>query len=425
MRRLMIAAACLTVTIPCLISQIRAAGATGSDQRATLTITLAGDTGLNPNHQTVTPKGVHDGGFQTWADTTALIAPEINGDLNFLNVETIVTNRNNLPRDRKGQKSPFSFRMHPNGLKHLVSRRFNVLSLANNHSMDYGVPGLKETLKHVGGLEGQGVLAAGGIGLNREAASRPTLINIKGKSVAFSATGIVTNNLARHRAGPNKPGQIAYRFDDDYALVRRRLIETEADFRILSIHYGIEGRVRTDARQLKDWRGLAARQDGIDLIVGHHAHVVRGVEMHGKSLIFYGLGNFLHHGTANMTRNAICRNYGLFARVHLVEADTGELEIKAVEAIPITDTHRKTRRLTGQRGIARIHALNYLAATLDNTKTGARGLRFSPQKNGTGLYCLPGAETLPGKIGTLCKGYRAPPPIPATLRRQIASSCSR
>ena len=56
--------------------------------------------------------------------------------------------------------------------------------------------------------------------------------------------------------------------------------------------------------------------DGIDLIVGHHAHVVRGVEF-AASLIFYGLGNFLHLGTANMTSSGICRDYGLMARVHL------------------------------------------------------------------------------------------------------------
>ena len=59
-------------------------------------------------------------------------------------------------------------------------------------------------------------------------------------------------------------------------------------------------------------------RDGIDLIVGHHAHVVRGVEMTPNgSLIFYGLGNFLHLGTANMTSSGICRDYGLLARVHL------------------------------------------------------------------------------------------------------------
>jgi poly-gamma-glutamate synthesis protein (capsule biosynthesis protein) len=390
-----------------------------------ITITLAGDVGLNPTNQTVDPKGVHDGGFQTWADTTSLIAAEIDGDLNFMNVETVVTDRNDLAPDLKGQSGPFNFRMHPNGLKHLVSSGFNVLSLANNHSMDYGVRGLEESLKHVGLLEGKGVLAAGGIGLNREAAARPGVMNVKGHTIAFAATGIVTNNLERHRAGSGKPGQNAYRFDDDFALVRKRLTGTDAAFRILSIHYGVEGHVRADGKQIAEWRNTAAAKDGIDLIVGHHAHVVRGVEMHGGSLIFYGLGNFLHHGTANMTGNAICKNYGLFARVHLVKGGDGRLAIQAVEAIPVTDTHRKTRRLMGEAGIAHVHALNYLAATLDDASTGARGLRFSPQKDGSGLYCLPGADGLPGKIGGLCKGYHAPPAIPDGLRSQIAGSCSK
>ena len=71
----------------------------GAADSNTLTITLSGDVGLNPTNQTVDPKGVNDGGFQTWADTTANIAPYINGDLNFMNVETVVTDRNDLPPD--------------------------------------------------------------------------------------------------------------------------------------------------------------------------------------------------------------------------------------------------------------------------------------------------------------------------------------
>jgi poly-gamma-glutamate synthesis protein (capsule biosynthesis protein) len=110
--------------------------------------------------------------------------------------------------------------MHPNGMRHLVSRGFNMLSLANNHSMDYGVPGLKETLKHVGAIERERLAVATGIGMNREEASRPRRVNVKGSEIAFASIGIVTNNLARHRAGPNKPGQIAYRFDDDFAEIR-------------------------------------------------------------------------------------------------------------------------------------------------------------------------------------------------------------
>ena len=282
-----------------------------------VTIVLTGDTGFNRSGQPVEADGVRRGGFQTWADTTSLIADDINGDLNFTNIETVVTDRNDLTPDTKGQGGPFNFRTHPNGLRHLAMRGFNVLSLANNHSMDYGLEGLKETLKHVGALKAERRAVAAGLGMNREEASRPVRVNVRGSEIAFAAIGIVTNNLERHRAGPDKPGQIAYRFKEDFAEVLKRLAATPAQYRILSIHYGVEGRVRTDETQIAEWRGEAAQKAGIDLIVGHHAHVVRGVELAGRSLIFYGLGNFLHHGTADMTGKGICRDYGLMARVHL------------------------------------------------------------------------------------------------------------
>ncbi len=389
-----------------------------------LSVVLVGDVGLNPGSQTVDPRGIFKGGFQSWDDTLSAIAADINGDLNFMNLETVVTERNDLAADDKGQNRPFSFRTHPNGLKYLVSRGFNLISLANNHSMDYGVAGLKDTLRSVGALRGHGVFASAGVGMNREEASRPSIVKVKGATVAFSATGIVTNNLERHRAGPDKPGQIAYRFDDDFAEVLRRLSGRKADFRILSIHYGYEGKVRADALQLKQWRGEAALREGIDLVVGHHAHVVRGVEMAGRSLIFYGLGNFLHHGTADMTRNDICKNWGLMARVHLRKGRGGRYDIRAVEAIPVTDTHFRPRRLTGADGESRIHALNSLDAMLDDSESKARGIRFTPQADGSGLYCLPGAEKDGGRIGALCKTYAPAPPVPAALTRQIASSCA-
>lgn len=389
-----------------------------------VTVTLVGDVGLNRSNQPVEADGVRRGAFQTWAETTSLIDNEVNGDLNFMNVETVVTDRNDLPRDTKGQSGPFNFRTHPNGIRHLVSRGFNLLSLANNHSMDYGVAGLEQTLKHVGRLQSERLAVAAGVGMNSEEASRPQRVAVKGAEIAFAATGIVTNNLERHRAGPDKPGQNAYRFDDDFAQVRRRLVAAPAAYRILSIHYGEEGKVRADAKQFADFRALAAQKDGIDLIVGHHAHVPRGVEMAGKSLIFYGLGNFLHQGTADMTGKGICRDYGLMARVHLKKAPGGKLELRAVEAIPVTDTHFRPRRLTGEAGAARVYALNYLDADLGDG-AGARGVMFTPQADGTGLYCLSGADKDGGTIGALCKSYRPAPPIPDRLRGAIASSCSR
>lgn len=391
-----------------------------------ITITLAGDTGYSPNHAPVKAKGVtRHGQFQTWADTTSRIARHVDGDLNFLNVETVVTTRNNLTRDRKGQRGPFNFRTHPNGMRHLVDIGFNVFSLANNHSMDYGVEGLRDTLRHVAALRRHGLKAAAGLGMNREEAGRPELLTAKGARIAFSAIGIVTNNLGRHRAGANRPGQIAYRFDDDFALSMDRLAKTSADYRVLSIHYGLEGRVRTDSRQIRDWRRKAALGKGIDLIVGHHAHVPRGVEIAGRSVIFYGLGNFLHHGTANMTRKGICKDHGLFAKVHLRRRTDGTLAARAIQILPVTQTHRRPELMSAAAGTRRIHALNYLGSRLGGDGGKARGVRFSPSVDGTGLYCFPGAANEGGKIGRLCQNWRPAPPIPAGIRGRIANSCAR
>jgi len=400
------------------------ASAQFSSDRSTITITLAGDTGFAPNHAPVNPRGVsRHGRFQTWADTTSAIAPLINGDLNFLNVETVVTARNTMKPDTKGQRGPFNFRTHPNGIRHLVSIGFNVLSLANNHSMDYGVPGLKDSLQHIHALRSQGLKAAAGIGMNREEASRPQVITIKGARIAFAAIGIVTNNLARHRAGPNKPGQIAYRFNDDFDLILKRLASSPADFRILSIHYGLEGRVRTDPRQIKDWRRKAALTKGIDLIVGHHAHVPRAIERAGRSLIFYGLGNFLHHGTANMSAKGICRDFGILARVHLMRGQQGRLNIGAVEAIPLTSTHRRVAPMPPAKARTRIAALNTLAGTLPRSDR-ARGVRFAAKTDGTGLHCFAQAAKAGGHLGALCAAAQARQAVPV-LPRDRRGSCAR
>ncbi|MBZ0141244.1 MAG: CapA family protein [Pseudorhodoplanes sp.] len=386
-----------------------------------LTIVLAGDAGFGSDPRGSAKAGV----FYAYPDPTAPIAREIDGDLNLVNVETVVSDRSDLAADGKGQTRPFNFRMHPAGLRHLVSRGFNLLSLANNHSMDFGTPGLKETLRHVDALRGKGVLAAAGIGMTRDEAAQPALVEIKGAKIAFGAIGIVTNNLERHRAGASQPGQIAYRFDDDFREVLRRLHEAPAAFRILSIHYGYEGKVRADSLQLAQWRGEAAQRTGIDLIVGHHAHVARGVEMAGKSLIFYGLGNFLHHGTADMTANPVCKEYGLMARVHLKREASGALAIRAVEVLPLTDTHVRVRRLPADQAALRVHVLNHLASTLDDKAGTARGLRFTPQKDGSGLYCVPGAASDGGRIGRLCKGFTEPPPIPEPRRKDIEIACAQ
>ncbi|MEE9589299.1 MAG: CapA family protein, partial [Hyphomicrobiaceae bacterium] len=373
------------------------ATATSPDGKV-IVITLVGDTGFSPSHARVRSDGVTDRGRRfTWAETTSSIAHEINGDINFANIETVITDKNTLYPVPKS----FNFRTHPNGLRHLSKIGFNLLSLANNHSFDYSVAGVRETLKHVATMHAFGIKAHAGLGLRRSQASAPKLFNVKGVQFAFSAMGI--GGAARAAATSSRPGQINIHDPKAYAEVVDRLSAAPADFRILSMHYGTERVIEPSWSQVRKWRHETLKAKGIDIIVGHHAHVVEGIEMTDGRLIFYGLGNFLHHGMQNMAKFNRCRDYGLLARVYLVKSSDGATKIQAVEVVPLTDMHVKTRPMAVDQAHRRIEVLNALARRLDDPSAGARGVRFAPRPNGTGLYCVPGAERSLEPIASLCK----------------------
>lgn len=392
----------------------------------TMTIVLVGDVGLGRNLRPVDPRGAVEGGsILRWEEMSAGIAHLIDGDIGFMNFESVVTDRNDLVPADKNQKKPFGFRGHPEGVRHLARLGLNLVSAANNHAYDFGEEGVRETVRHLAAMRDEGLLRFAGIGLDRDAAARPVVFERRGDRVAFSAVGIVTNNNQAHRAGPGKPGTVAYRIDEDWRFVVDRLGGTDADLRILSIHYGLERDVHADGKQLREWRWAAAER-GVDLIVGHHAHVVRGVQMHRGALIFYGLGNFLHRGTADMTAVpafATARDWGMVARVHLRRTQGGRFAPRAVEVVPIVGMHRRPHVLGDPAGARRrIEVLNVLAEGLDDPAAGSTGVRFLPRTDGTGLWCADAAQQDGGHVADICRGWQAPDLADPALRPLVAAA---
>ena len=85
-----------------------------------LTLVLVGDTGFNPKGAEVAPEGfVKDGTALGFKESLSGVAREVDGDLAFVNLETVVTDRNDLTPDSKGQTLPYNFKSHPAGLKAL------------------------------------------------------------------------------------------------------------------------------------------------------------------------------------------------------------------------------------------------------------------------------------------------------------------
>ena len=144
---------------------------------------------------------------------------------------------------------------------------FDILSVANNHSRDYGPRGYRDMLKNLaaGGLE-----PVGGYGL----APRSAVVkNVKDTRIAFLAY------YNEYRADPRP----AYK---DVARAR-----STADLVVVFNHWGREGQSRVEPMQRQFGRGLV--DAGADLVIGTHAHVLQPEEWYKGKLLFYGLGNFV------------------------------------------------------------------------------------------------------------------------------------
>jgi len=165
----------------------------------------------------------------------------------------------------------------------LKNTGFDILSLANNHTMDQGREGLINTIKV---LKDSDILPLG-TGMSRSEAREPVFIERKGRSIGF---------LGYCDFPPE-----GYIYDEDKADVARadmkslgeevKAARDNCDFLLVSFHWGKEFDCYPKDRQ----REMAhmAIESGADLVIGHHPHVLQGVEEYKGKLIFYSLGNFV------------------------------------------------------------------------------------------------------------------------------------
>jgi poly-gamma-glutamate synthesis protein (capsule biosynthesis protein) len=185
--------------------------------------------------------------------------------------------------ERGTQASKFyTFRTPPRHARGLFEAGFDVVSLGNNHAMDYGAVGLADT---IAALDAAGVLHSGG-GADATAARKPVILETKGPTIAFLSYNAV---LEATFATASSAG-VAYA---DEAAIRADVTAAKqlADIVIVSIHGGVEYQDGPTAEQRRLDR--AAIDAGASLLLGHHAHVFQGWERYGSGVIVYGLGNFV------------------------------------------------------------------------------------------------------------------------------------
>lgn len=202
----------------------------------------------------------------------------------FTGVELVCANLEGaVAAGEKPLNKTFRFNGPPNTGEILKKHNITLVNLANNHSIDFGRDGLRQTVEN---LQKYGVMSYG-YGKNAEAAVQPLYITRAGITMAF--IGAVCFPLEGYVYLPD-------RFDVgrwDAVLVGRAIKEArrKADFVFVSFHWGIEFSHRPTATQMKIARFCI--DQGADAVIGSHPHVLQGIEVYKGRPIFYSLGNFI------------------------------------------------------------------------------------------------------------------------------------
>jgi poly-gamma-glutamate synthesis protein (capsule biosynthesis protein) len=205
-------------------------------------------------------------------------------DLAVVNLETAVTTGGS-PSAKE-----YNFRAPPSAFDALKSSGVDVATMANNHGMDYGVPGLRDSLRHARAADFPVI----GIGADESRAYAPYRTTINGQRIAvIGATQVMDTAFIRSwTAGPDKPG-LASAKDEARIVEAVRAARGDSDTVVVFLHWGAE-RVScpTDVQRHLAAKLLAA---GADIVVGAHAHVRLGSGWLGEGYVNYGLGNFVFY----------------------------------------------------------------------------------------------------------------------------------
>ncbi|MEK7314089.1 MAG: CapA family protein, partial [Deltaproteobacteria bacterium] len=249
------------------------------------------------------------------------------GDIVFGNLECPVTD------GRKIVSKEMVFRADPASADALKQAGFTVLSLANNHSPNFGKKGLKDTFSY---LKEKNIKYVGA-GIDGDEANSPAYINMKGMSFAFLAYNDADVVPGSYEAAPKHAGTAFMRIDKMTEAVKKAAIE--ARFVIVSMHSGNEYDYEPNEAQKEFAR--AAIDAGAELVIGHHPHVIQPVEKYKEKLIFYSLGNFIFdQSEPKETKEGVMVKF-LFTKDAL----------KSVEATPVLIEHYSQPRLIeGEEG---------------------------------------------------------------------------
>lgn len=231
---------------------------------------------------------------------------QLNGQIVFGNLEYVLSDINfDASVLAKGE-----FRGRPEYAKGLHDAGFTTLSLANNHSMQFGVDAFNDTLNHLNNFK----ITPIGISVDKFSNSHSVHINnTKFEIIAFSL-----------RPENYFTGEPLYAHSIDYSNILHQVasIKKSGAVVIVSLHWGEEFLHTPSPSQIALARSIIDK--GASLIIGHHPHVLQGIEQYNDGYIVYSLGNFVADFWQPYARHSA-----------ILKCELSDNGVQSIEMIPI------------------------------------------------------------------------------------------
>ena len=231
-----------------------------------------------------------------------------------------------FPFSTRGEAAPdkqYTFRLPPERVSIFQEMGIDLVTLANNHALDFGTDALVDTLDT---LDGAGISHVGA-GRNLEEAKKPVIVELQGKTIGFLGASRVIPETSWN-ASSSKPGMLVT-YDPSMTIQEIEKLDQNCDYVVVYARGGIER-----AEHPEEYQRAMGKQyidAGADLVVGSHPHVLQGIEYYKGKPIIYSLGNFVFGSS--------------IPRTALLKAELGSGQEK-LTLIPGTSGAGYTRALT-------------------------------------------------------------------------------
>ncbi|MDW7675464.1 MAG: CapA family protein [Bacillota bacterium] len=253
---------------------------------------------------------VYMAGIRRWPDGYFVLADEemgkkaldkvapyfLKSDVNFCNLEGVITNNG---RPIAG-KSNVYLSSYPSMVEVLKKAGINIVSLANNHILDYRWEAIDDTIAR---LDKVGIKYSGA-GKNRAEARKPALVEKNGMTIGVLSYTTNLNLPMGFKASENKAGLNPTRVSpfflpdhvnmEDIKAMQEDISKwhKETDFLAISCHWGVSDQGTETVARHQEAIAHYAIDAGVDLVMGHHTHALQPLEIYKGKAIAYSLGNF-------------------------------------------------------------------------------------------------------------------------------------